>query len=85
VAIDLVSGDPAILYVGTDQGVHRSIDHGKSWIRYGYGSLPNAPVIDLRIDRANDRLLAATQGRGLWWIKALRRLELPPRFRGQPK
>ena len=51
-----------------------------TWERYGYGSLPNAPVIDLRVDPRNERLLAATQGRGLWQVELLprtARLTLP--------
>ena len=79
VAIDRIDGDPPILYVGTDRGVHWSRDHGKSWQRYGGRSLPNAPVIDLRLDRKSNRLLAATQGRGLWQIVPGRKNDLQPR------
>ncbi len=78
VAIDLIDGDPPILYVGTDRGVFRSDDHGKSFHRYGGGSLPNAPVIDLRLDRRNNRLLAATQGRGMWAIQPRPRHDRTP-------
>ena len=82
VAMDTIDGYPPILYVGTDQGVYRSKDHGGHWIRYGCQTLPNVPVIDLRVDRKNNRLLAATQGRGLWQIRLTRRdeiLTVPPR------
>ncbi len=37
-----------------------------SWSRYG-DALPNAPVQDLVVDRAHQRLVAATLGRGVWW------------------
>lgn len=78
VAIDLVDGEPPILYVGTDRGVYRSDDHGRNFRRYGGGTLPNAPVIDLRLDRKYNRLLAATQGRGLWKIEPRPRYDRLP-------
>jgi photosystem II stability/assembly factor-like uncharacterized protein len=65
VALDLQSGEPPILYVGTDRGVWRSEDHGRAWELHG-PDLPHTPVIDLRVDPANRRLVAATQGRGIW-------------------
>ena len=36
---------------------------GASWRRHGAG-LPNAPVLDLRLDATRARVIAATQGRG---------------------
>lgn len=71
VAIDVTQGTPPIVYLGTDRGVYRTEDHGLTWEEYGTASLPNAPVIDLRVDHKNKRLLAATQGRGLWEVKLL--------------
>ena len=76
VALDFQDGDPPILYLGTDRGVHRSTDHGVHWERYGYDTLPNAPAIDIRVDSSNNRLLAATQGRGLWQIRLTKRDEV---------
>jgi len=58
--------EPPILYVGTDRGVYRSESLGKWWELHGGSTLPNVPVIDLHVDRGRNRLLAATQGRGLW-------------------
>lgn len=72
IAVDIGSGEPAILYLGTDQGVWRSIDDGRSWQLYAWG-LPNAPVVDLRVDARNGRLIAATQGRGAWQVRLIRR------------
>lgn len=57
----------SVVYLGTEIGVYRSLDDGVKWHRYGQG-LPNGPVIDLRLDPARNRLLAATQGRGAWLI-----------------
>ncbi|QOI99888.1 MAG: hypothetical protein HRU70_05080 [Phycisphaeraceae bacterium] len=56
---------PNTLYAGTDAGVFQSTDDGRSWRRMD-GGLPNACVIDLHTEPAFGRLVAATQGRGLW-------------------
>ncbi len=55
---------PHIL-AGTDAGVYFSTDDGATWTRYGAG-MPNAAVIDIRIDNQHDRLVVGTQGRGAW-------------------
>ena len=62
--------DPPVLYLGTDRGVWRSMDHGRRWNRLGV-NLPNSPVIDLKIDFKGKRVVAATQGRGLWQCRLL--------------
>jgi len=56
-----------VIYAGTEAGVYRSLDEGLSWHRLGTG-MPNAAVIDLRLDLPRTRLIAATQGRGVWRI-----------------
>ncbi|MBS1713784.1 MAG: hypothetical protein JST30_05550 [Armatimonadetes bacterium] len=56
-----------VLYAGTDAGVYRSSDGGSHWTRFGNG-MPHCAVIDLRLDAVNNRLVAATQGRGAWEI-----------------
>ena len=66
VAVD-VRGSVPVIYVGADAGLYRSINHGASWHRYGTG-LPNAPVIDLRLQLDRGELIASTQGRGIWII-----------------
>lgn len=66
--IALDSGStPPVIYIGTDSGVFRSTDGGGTWNRYGKG-LPNCPVNDMIVDTVNDRLIVATQGRGMWLI-----------------
>ncbi|MEZ5962628.1 MAG: hypothetical protein R3F56_02165 [Planctomycetota bacterium] len=75
-AVDDSSGEPAVLYVGTDRGVYRSVDGGARWNAYALG-LPNVPVVDLIVDAPNRRVLAATQGRGLWQVKLLAREGVP--------
>lgn len=66
IAVD-VRGKFPVLYAGADDGLYYSINDGAVWRRYGSG-LPNAAVIDLWIEPARARLIAATQGRGAWSI-----------------
>jgi photosystem II stability/assembly factor-like uncharacterized protein len=56
-----------VLYIGTDAGIYRSGDGGNTWELYGQG-LPNCAVNDMKIDAANNHLIIATQGRGMWMI-----------------
>ncbi|MFH1747082.1 MAG: hypothetical protein ABIG44_08565, partial [Planctomycetota bacterium] len=65
-AVD-VRGRHPVIYVGAEVGLYRSIDDGESWHRLGTG-LPNTPVIDLRLQPARGRLIACTQGRGVWTL-----------------
>jgi len=66
IAVDVRTLTP-VIYVGADDGLYRSLDEGVTWGRYGRG-LPHAPVIDLRLEPARGRLIAATQGRGAWLV-----------------
>lgn len=70
-------GPLGMLYAGTESGVFRSIDDGQTWRRYG-ARLPNACVVDLILEPQRARLIAATQGRGLWSVA----VELPGDFNG---
>jgi hypothetical protein len=67
--VNTISADarfvPPVLYAGTDSGLFRSIDDGAHWRYYGAG-LPNAQVVDVRIDTPRQRLVIATMGRGIW-------------------
>jgi photosystem II stability/assembly factor-like uncharacterized protein len=58
---------PAALYVGTDDGVYASTDQGATWARFRAG-LPNAQVIELKLNMTLNILAAATHGRGVWEI-----------------
>ncbi len=69
VAVD-VRFTPAVLYAGSDAGLYRSLNDGANWTLFGDG-LPNAAVIDLRLEEARDRLVVATQGRGAWLVTGL--------------
>ena len=53
------------MYVGTDVGVFRTVDSGKTWKWFSEG-LPNCQVYDLRLNNSKGLLRAATHGRGMW-------------------
>ncbi|MBV9293493.1 MAG: hypothetical protein JO222_13680, partial [Frankiales bacterium] len=58
------------LYAGTDRGVFTAVPNVRhprrtKWTRVGRG-LPNASVLDLRLNPQGSQLVAATHGRGVW-------------------
>jgi len=53
------------LYIGTDLGVYYRDNNMNDWIQYNNG-LPNVIVNELEISYNNNKLWAATFGRGLW-------------------
>jgi photosystem II stability/assembly factor-like uncharacterized protein len=53
------------VYVGTDIGVYYSNDTLSSWLPYNT-NLPNVIVSDLEIHYTDEKLYAATFGRGVW-------------------
>jgi len=55
------------LYAGTDLGLFRTTDLGKTWTRYG-DNLPMVRVQDLFISQNGSLLRAAVYGRGIWEI-----------------
>lgn len=57
------------LAVGTNRGVYlaASRDGYSSWNLIG-GSMPTAPVLDLRYDGTRDKLIAGSLGRGAWTL-----------------
>jgi photosystem II stability/assembly factor-like uncharacterized protein len=63
VAID--SFDRNSVYVGTDVGVFRTSDGGDTWTAFQDG-LPRSPVTELRLNKTNRFLFAATMGRGVY-------------------
>jgi photosystem II stability/assembly factor-like uncharacterized protein len=62
IAVDWRRSVPT-LYVGTDVGVFWSTDGGSTWQDTSV-NLPHTVVIDVLIDAATDKLIAATHGRG---------------------
>jgi photosystem II stability/assembly factor-like uncharacterized protein len=57
--------NPNLLFVGTDAGVHVSIDGGGRWVRMN-NNIPNVPVHDLVIHPRENDLVVGTYGRGLF-------------------
>lgn len=55
------------IYAGTDLGVYRTIDGGKTWQRFGAG-LPLVRVTDLFVPPNGSLVRIATYGRGAWEI-----------------
>jgi hypothetical protein len=57
-------GSTGTLYAATDRGVYIK-DQQNNWTKYG-ADFPNVRVTELDIDYYNNKLIAATFGRGLW-------------------
>ena len=57
--------NPAILYLGTDNGAYVSFDTGASWNVFVEG-LPNVAVHDLAIQARDKHLLVGTHGRSIY-------------------
>jgi len=60
-------GAQKFIFAGTDMGVFITDNGGSQWKTLG-NNMPHSPVIDLVVDPAQGRLIAATQGRGVWHI-----------------
>ncbi len=56
-----------VLYLATELGVYYKIGNG-AWTKLGGNTLPNVIVNDIDINYAENALVAATFGRGLWQI-----------------
>ncbi|MFM7149108.1 MAG: WD40/YVTN/BNR-like repeat-containing protein, partial [Gemmataceae bacterium] len=74
--------NPDLLYLGTEFGLHLSLDGGSTWQRHERG-LPSCPVVDIVIQRANQEMILATHGNGLFSldVSALRELTVAVRAR----
>ena len=57
--------NPNLLFVGTDGGVHGSLDGGKSWHPMKNG-ITTQPVHDMAIHPREQELIAGTHGRGIY-------------------
>ena len=57
--------NPNLLFVGTDFGVHVSIDGGKVWTEMK-NDMPNQPVHDLIVHPRDGELVVGTHGRGIF-------------------
>jgi photosystem II stability/assembly factor-like uncharacterized protein len=57
--------NPNLLFVGSDAGVHVTIDGGTRWFAFK-GNMPTAPVTDLLIHPRESDLVVGTYGRAIW-------------------
>ena len=64
-SVAVIPGVPDRLFAGTDSGLYHSPDGGGRWERYGIG-LPRAVVVDILLETDRDRIVVATQGRGVF-------------------
>ncbi len=55
-------GAKGLLYVGTETGIHFSLDDGETWTKTT--GLPNVPVYDMKLKDTD--LVVATHGRSFW-------------------
>ncbi|MBP6539537.1 MAG: fibronectin type III domain-containing protein [Saprospiraceae bacterium] len=60
-----VKGMPNALYIGMDVGVYRYDVATSDWVLFNE-DLPNVEITELEIDFTENKLYAATYGRGLW-------------------
>ena len=58
---------PALLYLGTEDGLFISIDGGKEWAQFS-GDLPRVPVRDIALHPRDSDLVLATHGRGFYVV-----------------
>jgi len=61
---------PGLLFLGTERGLHISLDGGARWARFA-GNLPPVAVRDLVIQEREGDLVIATHGRGVYIIDDL--------------
>ena len=69
--VRVVRADPGcrgLLYVGTETGLHVSLDDGATWRRW-CSNLPITPVYDLKVEGTD--LVVATHGRSFWIVDDL--------------
>ncbi len=66
--------NPHLLFVGTETGVHASVDGGRSWHRM-MQDMPTVAVHDLVIHPREGDLIAGTHGRGIWILDDITALQ----------
>ena len=57
--------NPNLLFVGSELGLHVTLDGGRLWTRLRNG-MPTNPVHDLQIHPRDNEVIAATHGRGIF-------------------
>lgn len=59
-------GNPDVLYAGTENAVHVSLDRGQTWVKMNGKSLPTTPVDDIKQHPRTRDLVLGTHGRSIW-------------------
>lgn len=62
------------LVIGTDNGLHYSVDSGASWKKLAF-DFPRVPVWDLKFVKASHDLVVGSHGRGMWILDNITPLE----------
>jgi photosystem II stability/assembly factor-like uncharacterized protein len=76
--------NPDLLFVGTETGLHVSLDRGRTW-RAMTNGLPTVAVYDIEIQPRDRDLILGTHGRGIYILDDLTALEQwRPSFAGEP-
>jgi photosystem II stability/assembly factor-like uncharacterized protein len=73
IPVHVVKVDPldnSIVYAGTDVGLYRSPNQGRTWERFGDG-LPLVAVRDIYIAPDGSFMRVGTHGRGIWELQRL--------------
>jgi photosystem II stability/assembly factor-like uncharacterized protein len=65
--------EPNLLFVGTEYGLHISIDEGKTWTKWT-NNFPTVPTMDLAIQPREHDLVIGTFGRAIFVIDDIRPL-----------
>jgi photosystem II stability/assembly factor-like uncharacterized protein len=65
---------PALLFLGTDQGLYVSFDYGDNWQHWPKESFPSVPVNDMKIQARDADLVLGTFGRAIWIMDNIRPL-----------
>jgi len=61
--------NPNILYLGTEFGLHVSVNGGASWAQFKPNSFPGGIAVrDIALQEREDDLVLGTHGRGIWII-----------------
>lgn len=63
--------EPDLLFLGTEQGLFVSVNHGQNWVHWPAESFPAVPVFDMKIQQRDGDLVLGTFGRAIWIVDNL--------------
>ncbi len=62
---------PDLVFLGADDGLYVSTDHGTTWARFPSKVFPRVPTTDMKIHPTDESLVIGTFGRSLWVLDNL--------------